>query len=126
MAFTTGFAGRIEAVRPGHAARIARLRGLAVLLDSAVRLPGGFRIGADGIIGLAPGVGDALTTALAAYIVYEASRLGLPRHKLWRMARNVAIDGLVGVIPVVGDLFDVAFKANLRNLAIIEAHFEGR
>lgn len=126
MSFTTGFAGRMESSPLGHAARIARLRRLAVLLDSAIRLPGGFRIGADGIIGLAPGIGDTLTTALSAYIVYEASQLGLPRHKLWRMARNVAIDSVVGAVPLLGDLFDVAFKANLRNLAIIEEHFQGR
>src|SRR5215217_983180 len=117
MSFTTGFAGRIESSPLGRTERIARLRRLAVLLDSAIRLPGGFRIGADGLIGLAPGVGDALTTALAAYIVYEASQLGLPRHKLWRMAGNVAIDSVVGAVPLLGDLFDVVFKANLRNLA---------
>ena len=117
-----GFAGRMPR---GHADRertLQRLRQLAVLLDTAVRLPGGLRVGADSVIGLAPGIGDALTTALAAYIVYEAHRLGLPSHKLWRMAANVAIDGLVGAVPIFGDIFDVAFKANMRNLAIIEEH----
>lgn len=122
----SGFAGRMEQPFADRTAKIARLRKLAVLLDTAVRLPGGFRIGADGVIGLAPGIGDALTTALAAYIVYEAHRLGLPRHKIWRMAANVAIDGVVGAIPVFGDLFDVVFKANIRNLAIIDEHFAGR
>ena len=109
----------------GHADQqrtLERLRRLAVLLDTAVRLPGGIRVGADSIVGLAPCIGDAVTTAMAAYIVYEAHRLGLPTHKLWRMAANVAIDGLVGAVPVIGDIFDLAFKANVRNLRIIEEH----
>jgi uncharacterized membrane protein YbhN (UPF0104 family) len=105
---------------------LERLRRLAVLLDTAVHLPGGIRVGADAIIGLAPGIGDAITTAMAAYIVYEAHRLGLPKHKLLRMAANVAIDGLVGAVPVFGDIFDVAFKANIRNLRIIEDHLGQR
>jgi Domain of unknown function (DUF4112) len=117
-----GFAGRMPRGHANHAYRLARLRRLAVLLDTAVHLPGGIRVGADSIIGLAPGIGDALSTALAAYIVYEAHRLGLPTHKLWRMAANVVIDGLVGAVPILGDIFDVAFKANIRNLAIIEEH----
>ena len=123
---TTGYAGRMDRAQGDHLGRIARLRALAVLLDTAITLPGGIRLGADAIIGLAPGIGDAITTALAAYIVYEAHRLGVPKHKLMRMAANVAIDGIVGSVPVVGDLFDVAFKANIRNLAIIEEHFRSR
>ena len=122
----TGFAGRTEWTHVDHTARIARLRSLAVLLDTAITLPGGIRLGADSIIGLAPGIGDAITTALDAYIVFEAHRLGVPKHKLMRMAANVAIDGIVGSVPIVGDLFDVAFKANIRNLAIIEEHFRTR
>jgi hypothetical protein len=117
-----GFAGRMSRGHANHAYRLERLRRLAVLLDTAVRLPGGIRGGADSVIGLAPGIGDALSTGLAAYIVYEAHRLGLPTHKLWRMAANVVIDGLVGAVPILGDIFDVAFKANIRNLAIIEEH----
>ncbi len=78
-----GFAGRI---RSGYAEQqqtlLARLRRLAVLLDTAVRLPGGIRVGADAVIGLAPGIGDAITAALASYIVYEAHRLGLPKHRI--------------------------------------------
>jgi hypothetical protein len=120
---TSGFAGRIETPYSDTDATLARLRRLAVLLDTAVVLPGGMRIGADAIIGLAPGIGDVVTTAMAAYFVYEARRLGLPKHKVARMIGNLAIDGLVGAIPILGDLFDVAFKANMRNLAIIEEHF---
>ncbi|HEX2215355.1 MAG TPA: DUF4112 domain-containing protein [Xanthobacteraceae bacterium] len=123
---TTGFAGRMTGSYTDRRATLARLRSLATLLDTAVRLPGGIRVGADSIIGLAPGIGDAITTAFAAYIVFEAHRLGLPKHKIMRMIANVAIDGVVGAVPVVGDLFDVAFRANMRNLAIIEKHFADR
>lgn len=123
MANASGFAGRIAVPYDEQERSLARLRRLATFLDTAVRLPGGIRLGADSIIGLAPGVGDAITTLLAAYIVAEARRLGVPRRKVWRMAANVALDGVVGAVPVLGDLFDVAFKANRRNLAIIEEHF---
>jgi Domain of unknown function (DUF4112) len=105
-------------------ARIARLRRLAWLIDGAFRLPGsGFRFGLNSVIGLAPAAGDALLTAISLYIVYEARQLGLPKLKLARMLKNVAIEAAAGAVPVLGDLFDVAFKANLRNLAILEEHF---
>jgi hypothetical protein len=122
----TGFAGRMARDHPDRERTLRRLRTLATLLDTAIRLPGGIRIGADSVIGLAPGVGDALSMALAAYIVYEADRLGVPANKLWRMVGNVMIDGLVGAVPVLGDIFDVAFKANMRNLRIIEEHLGQR
>lgn len=125
MAHHTGFAGTIPSGYADRQATVARLRRLARLLDTAVRLPGGIRVGADAVIGLAPGVGDVVTTLLAAYIVAEAHRLGLPRGALWRMAGNVAIDAAVGAVPILGDFFDVAFKANVRNLAIIEQHLAG-
>jgi len=102
--------------------RVARLRGLARLLDTAVRLPNGFRLGADSLIGLVPGVGDAMTTLIAAYFVYAGYQLGLPRSALAAMAVNVAIDGILGSVPVAGDFFDTVFKANIRNLRIIEKH----
>jgi hypothetical protein len=104
--------------------RIARLRRIAWLIDGAFRLPGSrFRFGLNSIIGLTPAAGDALLTAISLYIVYEARQLGLPKLKLVRMLKNVAIEAAAGAVPVLGDLFDVAFKANLRNLAIIEDHF---
>lgn len=104
--------------------RIERLDRLATLLDTAFVLPGtNIRFGADALIGLVPGVGDGITTALAAFIVYEAHRLGVPRRILIRMMGNVAIDGLVGAVPVFGDLFDVAFRANRRNVRILREHF---
>ena len=130
MGPATGFAGRIDAPLAGanvdQAATLKRLRWLARVLDTAVRLPGGFRFGADSIIGLAPGVGDVATALIACYFVYEGKRLGLPRHKLVRMAGNVGLDLALGALPILGDLFDTIFKANVRNLRIIEDHFAGR
>jgi hypothetical protein len=95
---------------------------MARMLDTAIRLPNGFRFGADSLIGLLPGIGDAATTLIAAYFVYEGYQLGLPKKALAAMAGNVAIDALLGSIPVAGDLFDTIFKANVRNLRIIEKH----
>jgi Domain of unknown function (DUF4112) len=104
---------------------LERLDFLATLLDSAVLIPGTkIRFGADAVIGLVPGIGDAITTALSAWIVYEAHRLGVPRHLLARMIGNVAIDGLFGAVPLVGDLFDVMWRANKRNMRLLRQHLE--
>jgi len=122
---TTGFAGQDYTsgqTYDDRVRRVARLRGLARLLDTAIRLPNGFRFGADSLIGLLPGVGDAMTTLIAAYFVYEGYQLGLPKTALIAMAGNVAIDGILGSVPLAGDLFDTVFKANIRNLRIIEKH----
>ena len=110
--------------RPHVSARLARLRRLAWLMDGAARLPGTrFRFGLNGAVGLAPGVGDALLAAISLYIVWQARALGLPRHLLWRMVGNVAVEAAAGAVPILGDLFDMAYRANLRNLAIVETHF---
>lgn len=109
------------------ARRIRTLRRLCWMLDGAFRLPGTkFRFGLNSLIGLTPAAGDAVLTAVSLWIVYEAHRLGVPREKLIRMAGNVAIEAVGGLVPVVGDLFDMTFKANLRNFAIIEEHFSHR
>ena len=106
-------------------ASLERLEALAHLLDTAVVIPGtNFRFGADAIIGLVPGIGDAITTAISAYIVYEARRIGVPRHVLIRMIGNVALDGLVGAVPLVGDLFDTMWRANVRNVRLLRKHLE--
>ena len=108
-----------------RAERIARIDRLATLLDARFAIPfTKVRFGADSLIGLAPGVGDAITTALALYIVYEAHRLGAPKTVLARMLGNVAIDGVVGIVPVAGDVFDVMFRANRRNVRILREHLE--
>ena len=103
---------------------IERLDRISQLMDTALGIPGtNIRFGADAIIGLVPGIGDSVTTAIAAWIVYEAHRLGVPRRVLIRMIGNVAIDGVIGAVPVVGDFFDIAFRANRRNVRILREHF---
>lgn len=97
-----------------------RLQRLARLLDSAVPLPGGLRVGLDGIIGLIPGVGDLFGTALSSYIVAAAHRLGVSNAVLARMLGNILVDTLLGAVPLFGDLFDFAWKANLRNLDLLD------
>jgi hypothetical protein len=104
---------------------LARARALARLLDSAVRVPGtGIRFGADAVIGLIPGLGDIGGAALAGYLVILAQRLGVPRAVVLRMLANVAVDTLGGTVPLIGDLFDVAFKSNMRNVALLERALE--
>ena len=104
---------------------LERLRRLGNLLDNSLRVPGtNFRFGLDTIIGLVPGIGDLAGGALSLYIVVEAARLGVPRPLLVRMGYNVAVDALVGAVPLLGDLFDAGFKANLRNLALVQQHVE--
>lgn len=102
---------------------ILRLRKLSRLLDNAIAIPGTrFRFGIDPILGLIPGAGDFVGTALSAYIVIEAARLGLPKAALGKMVYNIVLESLVGAVPVVGDWFDFAWKANVKNLELLEAH----
>ena len=104
-------------------ARLHRLRRLAWLIDGAFGLPGTrFRFGLNSLIGLLPVGGDAVLGAISLYIVYEAAQLGVLKPQLTRMIANVALEVVGGSVPLLGDLFDVALKANLRNLAIIEQH----
>lgn len=103
--------------------RLQRLRRLAWLVDGAFKLPfTRFRFGLNSIIGLAPAAGDAVLAMISLYIVNEARQLGVPTPVIMKMLGNVAIEAVGGAVPLVGDLFDVAFKANLRNLALIEEH----
>lgn len=88
-------------------------------------MPGtSFRFGLDPILGLVPGVGDVAGAALSAAIITAAVRHGVSRFTLARMAGNVALDATLGVVPVVGDLFDAAWKANRRNLGLLERHLD--
>ena len=103
--------------------RLQRMRGLAHLLDSSIPVPGTrFRFGLDAVIGLIPGVGDATGAALSGYLVLLAARMGAPPATLARMVGNVAVETIVGAVPFLGDLFDAAWKANRRNLHLLEAH----
>ena len=115
----------IKAAGPSRADSVARLEALAHLLDSAFLIPGtNHRVGIDALLGLIPGIGDLVSTALASYIVWEARQLGLPRWKIARMIGNLAVDTTIGAIPFAGDLFDVAFRANRRNMKILRDHLE--
>ena len=103
--------------------RMERLRRVGWLLDNSIPIPGTrIRLGIDQIIGLVPGIGDLIGGVLSLYIIAEAWRLGVPRGLLARMGWNVAVDTLVGEIPILGDLFDIGFKANRRNVQLLEAY----
>ena len=104
-------------------ARLKRVRLLSRLLDEQFRIPGmTHRVGLDGLLGLIPGVGDAAGALLSTYILYEAIRLGAPKTVLLRMVANIGIDTVVGAIPVVGDIFDIVWKANKKNAALLQAY----
>ncbi|ART81538.1 hypothetical protein CBP31_01910 [Oceanisphaera profunda] len=111
-----------NAINNGQAAASQRLARLAWMLDSSIRLPGGFRVGLDGIIGLIPGIGDLIGAGLSSYIVVEAARLKVPFRVLARMSLNVLIELVVGIVPIFGDIFDFAFKANLRNVRLLNEY----
>jgi hypothetical protein len=105
--------------------QIERLRALTRLLDNAIQIPGTrFRVGLDALIGLVPGIGDAVGAMSSAFIVYQAARMGASGPTLVRMLGNVALDTIVGAVPLLGDLFDAGWKANTRNLALLESHLE--
>jgi hypothetical protein len=115
--------GRAERIVYPPNPRLQRVRFLANLLDTCITLPGGFRIGIDPILGLIPGVGDVIGVALSLYLLREAAKLGVPKWVILRMVGNVALEGLIGIVPVLGDAFDAVFKANVRNLRLIELHY---
>jgi hypothetical protein len=103
------------------AVRLVHLRRFAHWMDDGIKLPGiPLRFGLDPIIGLVPGLGDAAGAIIAAWILVEAARLGASRATLGRIVYNIAVDAVGGTVPLVGDVFDVAWKANLRNVALVE------
>ncbi|OBX19829.1 hypothetical protein A9995_04540 [Erythrobacter sp. QSSC1-22B] len=102
-----------------------RVEALEHVLERSFRIPGvNYPVGLDAIVGLVPVVGDLITAAMGAYIVWEGKNLGMPKWKLWRMAGNVAFDTAVGAVPLVGDAFDLVFRSNTRNLRIIRKHLD--
>jgi hypothetical protein len=103
---------------------MADVEALARWMDYAFVLPGGFRFGWAGIIGLIPGIGDLIDALVSVYIVHRAMQLGASRATLGRMALNVGTEAIAGAAPILGDLFDVAFKANRRNYELLRKHME--
>ncbi|WP_271199265.1 DUF4112 domain-containing protein [Methylopila turkensis] len=111
---------------PGHAETLDELDRLAHLLDSRWRIPGtNWRFGVDALVGLVPVAGDLSAALVSGYMIKRAHELGAPSHVLARMVGNVALDTVVGSIPILGSVFDVAFKANRRNIALLRRHFGG-
>ena len=101
-----------------------RLDRLAWLLDSSIPLPGGFRVGLDGIIGMIPGIGDAAGAAMSSYILAQAAQLGVPRSTLLLMGFNILIESVIGLIPFAGDIFDFAWKSNQRNVKLLHKYLD--
>jgi hypothetical protein len=118
--------GKVERVESENA-RITRerLRSLAWLLDSSIPIPGTrLTVGLDALIGLFPVLGDLAGVLLSSYILGEAARLGAPKAVLMRMAFNIGVEGVVGIVPFAGDVFDAAWKANQRNVRLLDAWIE--
>jgi len=106
-----------------HEQRLNQVRFIARMMDDQFSVPGtNFRFGCDSILGLVPGLGDAVTSAISLVIVHHAWQSGASSLTLARMLGNVGVDFLVGSVPLVGDLFDFAFKANRKNARLLEAH----
>jgi hypothetical protein len=104
---------------------LARLDALSRVMDSAFTIPGtSITMGVDALLGLLPGIGDAISATISSYLIWEAKQLGAPKLVLARMAGNVAIDTVVGAVPFVGDVFDVAYRANRKNVALLKRHLE--
>ena len=104
-----------------------RVEKLARLLDAQFSLPGTqVRLGVDGLLGIIPGIGDAIGFLLAGYIYSEALRAKVRKRTIAAMAVNTIVDTAVGAVPVLGDLFDIAFKANIRNANLILRDMERR
>jgi len=105
--------------------QVERLRAMSRLLDNAFTVPGTrYRFGLDALIGLVPGLGDAVSALFSGYLILQASRLGAPKSVVSRMVANVAVDTVVGWVPLLGDLFDVAWKSNIKNMALLEDHLQ--
>ena len=117
---------RIPRARPERSRALAEVETLAWLLDNSIPVPGtgGRRFGLDAVIGFVPVVGDLVSGGIGLFVVWRGARLGLPRVVVARMLANSAIDLAVGSIPVIGDAFDLWFKANTRNLALMRRHVE--
>ena len=102
-----------------------RVEAMEQVLERSFVIPGINRpVGLDAIVGLVPVVGDFVTAAMGAYIIWEGRNLGLPKWKLWRMSGNLLLDSAVGAVPVAGDVFDFLFRSNTRNLKIIKRHLD--
>jgi hypothetical protein len=104
-----------------ESADLARLRMIARVLDNAVEIPGTrFRVGLDALLGLIPGVGDVVGFVVGTYVLTTAVRLGIPKAVIGRMLLNIGTDAALGSVPLAGDVFDAAWRANSKNVALLE------
>lgn len=111
--------------RTDPAALRKRVESLEFILERSFTIPGINRpVGLDAIVGLVPVLGDIVTAAMGAYLIWEARNLGMPKWKIWRMIGNLGIDTALGAIPLAGDAFDFMFRSNTRNLRIIKRHLD--
>ena len=101
--------------------RLLRLKLLSKRLDEIITIPGTkYKIGSDPIIGAIPVVGDLLGSIISIYILYSGSKMGLSAKVISKMCLNIGIDFIFGLIPIIGDVFDMGWKANKRNVKLIE------
>lgn len=108
-----------------HAGARARLDAVARLMDNAFAVPGtNLRFGADALLNVIPGAGTLVATGVSAYLVWEAHQLGAPKSLMAKMALNVGVDAAISVVPLVGWVGDVFFRANLRNVKLLQAHLD--
>jgi Domain of unknown function (DUF4112) len=106
---------------------VARVEALAKLMDGVFVVPGtNVRLGLDAIIGLVPVAGDMVSALISSYLIWEARRLGAPRWLIARMVGNTFLDTTLGAVPLLGDAFDVMFRANMKNMALLRKHMEKR
>lgn len=116
---------RLPRSERARARALAEVESLAWLLDNSIPVPGtGRRFGIDAIVGLVPVVGDVVSAGMGMFVVWRASRMGLPRIVVMRMLVVSAVDFVIGSIPIIGDAFDLWFKANTRNLGLLRRHIE--
>src|SRR5688500_6479406 len=105
--------------------RTATLKRVAYILDDVFRIPGtNYRFVVDALLGLLPGGGDVAGGVMSAYTLLVAMRVGTPVSVMLRMGANIAIDAIVGAVPLLGDLFDAGFKANRRNVELLQRYVD--
>ena len=120
-------AGSFKITPGGFEESMARLEAVGRLMDGAIVLPGtNIRLGLDAVIGLVPVAGDVISGLVSSYLVWEARQLGAPRWLIARMMANTLLDTTIGAIPLVGDAFDLMFRANMKNMALLQRHMEKR
>lgn len=94
-------------------------------MDAMFVIPGtNVRMGLDGLVGLIPGIGDVVSGLVSSYLIWEARQLGAPKWVIARMVGNTLLDTIIGAVPIAGDVFDVMFRANLKNMALLRKHLE--